>query len=467
MQQPLSFRNFQSRNSVTNELVAEFPFLSNDEVTKKIERSWQAFQTYSEKDLNSRAQILRKLASLIQENVDKYAKIMTQEMGKPINESKHEVQFGAKVAQDYADKAEKLLAPTVITTENKKSLVEYFPTGPIYIMVPFNVPFILAFVNTIPTLLLGNTVLYRPADSTPLLGKAIEELFIQAGFNNGEFQLFLTSPDQTELIISNKQVRGISFTGSTRAGANIASIAGKYTKKAVMELGGSDPFLVLDDADVEKAAQVATQSRLNNCGQICCAAKRFLIDDRIFDRFKEKLIENVSKVKPGDPTKSDTQLGPLARSDLRANIERQVKEGAKEGAKLLYGGKRPEDPELQRGNFYMPTIFEVERKDNVLFREETFGPVFALMKVKGEDEMVKLANDTDYGLGGTVMSENLERAQKIAKQIDTGSITINGPLMPDLETPFGGVKGSGFGRTLGEWGLHEFANIKTTMINQE
>jgi len=290
---------------------------------------------------------------------------------------------------------------------------------------------------------------------------------LEAGFDNGEFQMVFSSPQQTELILSNKFIQGVSFTGSTKSGRNIASIAGKYTKKAVMELGGSDPFIVLEDADIEKAVETAMSSRLTNAGQTCCAGKRFIIDDRIYDRFKEKLIQKVSEFKVGDPMNSETQLGPLARSDLRANIERQVTEAAKQGAKILYGGKRPEDSELQAGNFYMPTVCEIERTDNILFTEETFGPVFALMKVSGEEEMIRLANDTEYGLGCVIVSENVERATKLGRKIDTGMVAINTIVFPDIATTFGGVKNSGFGREYGEYGVHEFTNIKTTMINQD
>lgn len=460
-QQAAQVRNFQSRNPSTNQVVAEFPFLSDDETNKRIERSWQAFQAHSETDLATRREKILKLASLIERDSEKLAKIITEEMGKPIKASIGETLFSATQARYYADNAEKLLKPQVVDSGNKKSLIEYRPLGSIYYIVPFNFPFFLSFVGTVPCLLIGNTVLYRPADSTPRVGKAIEDLMVEAGFTNGEFQTVFTAPEQTELVLSNKHVRGVSFTGSTRSGRIIASIAGKYGKKATMELGGSDPFIVLDDADLEKAVDTALDSRLFNCGQVCCAAKRFIIDDNVYDKFKERLLQKVSDYKPADPLNPETKLGPLARPDLRANIERQVEQSLSQGAKLLYGGKRPEDPELRDGNFYVPAVFEIDKESNILFREETFGPVFALLRARGEDEIVRLANDTEYGLGCTIVSENIARASELGKKIDTGTIVFNGKVFPDIPTPFGGVKGSGFGRQYGEFGMHEFANIKT------
>jgi len=427
----------------------------------------EAFKTFGSADLSLRRQKLEKLASIIAASTEKFAQIITKEVGKPLRDSRGEVLFGISVIRYYVENSEKFLQTQVKNLEAKKCLVEYHPVGPIYFIVPFNVPFVLSIVGAVPNLMLGNTLLYRTADTTPLMGKALEEAMIEAGLDNGEFQLVFTTPDQTELIMAHKHTRGVYFTGSTKAGQNIASIAGKYAKKAVMELGGSDPFIVLRDADLEKAVQTAIESRLDNCGQICCAGKRFIIDESIYETFKEKLIKKVSEIKIGDPMNPETQLGPLARSDLLANIERQVEEAAKQGAKMLLGGKRPENPELKNGNFYLPTIFEVEDRDSLLFREETFGPVFALMKVSSEDEMVKIANDTEYGLGCSIFSEDIERAQVIGKKIESGMIVLNGKVHGDLHEPFGGVKGSGFGRELAEHGLHEFANIKAIRIHKK
>jgi len=463
-EQPIINRTFKSRSPVTNQIIAEIPFIHDEEVAKKISRSWEAYTNYRETDIQSRCQKFLKLASLMEENVQKYAEIITQEMGKPIKQSIGEVQFSARQLRYYVDNCAEFLKPKIISTPGKECSVEYQGIGPIYIIVPFNNPWRLSFLSITPSLLIGNTILYRPADSLPLLGKAIEGLMIEAGFDNGEFQSLYSAPEQLEMILAHKHVRGVSFTGSTFSGKRIAVMAGKHAKKAVMELGGSDPFMVFDDANVDKAVDVAIDSRLFNCGQVCSAGKRFMIHDKVYDEFKQKLVEKVSKLKIGNPMNQDTFLGPLARTDLRAHIERQVKEANEEGSKLLCGGKRPEGEEFQAGNFYEPTIFEVDSTESVLFREETFGPVFPLLRVHSEEEMIKISNDSEYGLGCVIMSENIERAKKVARKIESGVIAINAKVFPDVSTPYGGVKGSGFGRQYGEYGLHEFANIKATSL---
>jgi len=465
-EQVILTRSFKSISPVTNKIIAQLPFINDEEVTKKIQRSWQAYENYREVDIQARCEKFLRLATLMEENIQKFAEIITQEMGKPIKQSIGEVQFSANQLRYYVKNSAEFLKPKVIAASNKECSVEYFPIGPIYIIVPFNNPWRLSFLSITPSLLIGNTILYRPADSLPLMGKAIEGLMIEAGFDNGEFQAIYSAPEQLEMILAHKHVRGVSFTGSTFSGKRIAAMASKHAKKAVMELGGSDPFMVLEDANVDKAVDAAIDSRLTNCGQVCSAGKRFMIHDKVYDEFKQKLVEKVSKLKIGLPMNPDTFLGPLARPDLRAGIEKQVQEANEEGSKLLYGGKRPEGEELQSGNFYMPTIFEVDSKESVLFREETFGPVFPLLKVSSEEEMVKISNDSEYGLGCVIMSENIERAKKIARKIESGVIAINAKVFPDVATPYGGVKGSGFGRQYGEYGLHEFANIKATSITQ-
>jgi succinate-semialdehyde dehydrogenase/glutarate-semialdehyde dehydrogenase len=466
MQQPQlksAGRTFQSRNPFTNEIVAEFPFLSDDEVKTKIEESWRSFRAFQKTDLASRKEKILRVAQLLEENPKKYAEVITLEMGKPINAALFEIQLTINHCRYYAENAEKLLAPKVVQTDHKQSQVEYEPLGPIYVISPFNFPFLLSLLNAIPALLIGNTILLRPADSTPQVGKIIEDLLIEAGFNNGELVLVYTKQDQTEPIIAHKHIRAISFTGSTAAGRNIASIAGKYSKKALMELGGSDPFVVLDDADLDKAAEIAIMSRLHNSGQVCFASKRFIVDNKVYDQFRDKILQKLPNQKLGDPSKPDTTMGPLARQDLVDNIDRQVQEAVQQGAKLLYGGKRPQDADLKNGLFYEPTLIEVD-KDNLLAKEETFGPVFALIRVNGEQEAIEVANDTEYGLGCAVMGENVERARKVGKQIESGLLFINSMVMADSRLPVGGVKGSGFGRECGEYGIHELTNIRTVVL---
>lgn len=464
MQSQQSGRAFQSRNPFTNKVIAEFSFLSNEELNTQIQRSWNAFRSYRQTDLATRREKLLKLASLIDENPEKYAQIVTEEMGKPFTAAVAEIKKAAVHCRYYAENAEAFMKPKLVETEHKRSQVEYHPLGPIFHICPFNFPFFLVFKGGIPALLMGNTLLHRPADSTPRCGRAVEELMIQAGFDNGEFITVYSSQEQTETILAHKNIRGVSFTGSTRAGRIIASIAGKYAKKAVMELGGSDPFIVLDDADLGKAVDLAMTSRLGNGGQVCFSGKRFLVDDKIYEQFKEKLLEKLPEYKIGDPMDKETLLGPLARPDLLENIDRQVKEGVSQGAKVLFGGKKPEEGELKEGNFYMPTLCEVDR-ENILMKEETFGPVFALTKVNGENDAIEVANDTEYGLGCVIVSENIERAEKVGQNIDSGFVFVNTVVRSDSRLPSGGVKGSGFGRECAEFGVYEFANIKTIVIN--
>jgi len=463
MQVQQNYRNIQSRNPYTNEVVKDFPFISDSELVQKIEKSWKAYQLARETDVATRIKKIAKVGALLEANPEKYAKIITLEMGKPLKTALAEVKKCADHCYFYVKNGKQILNPKIVMTEARRSQVEFLPVGPIYHITPFNNPFWLVFKGAIPALLIGNTLIHRDADTTPQLGQAIEDLMVEAGFENGEFLNVYSSPEQTELILSNKYVRGVSFTGSTRTGGIIGAIASKYAKKAVMELGGSDPFIVLDDANVDQAVSLAMVSRLQNCGQVCSCGKRYIIHEKVYEEFMEKLLKKVTEIKLGDPMDPETQMGPLARADLRASIERQVAESIAQGGKLLYGGKRPEDPKLQAGNFYMPTILEVDRR-NILFHEETFGPVFAITKAKSDEEILDLANDTDYGLGCVIVSKNTDRAEEMGRKIECGLLFINEVTRSDIRMPSGGVKGSGYGRDCAEYGVYEFANIKTIWI---
>jgi len=458
-----TFRSIKSVNPFNNQVIKEFSFMSDKELVAKIERSWKAFQAYKDTDIASRCKKIAKIGEILVANPQKYANLLTLEVGKPIKISLAEVQKCAKHCFYYVANAERILKPQFVETEAKKSWFEYHPMGPICHIIPFNNPFWLSFKGVIPALLIGNTILHREADTTPLLGQALEDLLIEAGFTNGEFQTVLSSPVQTELVLAHKHIRGVSFTGSTGTGGVIGAIASKYAKKAVMELGGSDPFVVLNDADLDQAVSLAMQSRLQNCGQVCSAGKRFIVDERVFDQFKEKLIKKLPEVIIGDPLDPRTTMGPLARPDLRDNIERQVKQSVDHGAKLLYGGKRPEDPNLQAGNFYIPAVVEVLEGD-LLLKEETFGPVFALVKAHGDEELLRLANDTEYGLGCVIISKDVKRAEEFGKKIESGFLFVNDFVKSDTRMPSGGIKGSGFGRDCAEFGVYEFANIRSIWI---
>jgi succinate-semialdehyde dehydrogenase/glutarate-semialdehyde dehydrogenase len=357
------------------------------------------------------------------------------------------------------------MQPEVVPTDAKKSYILFQPLGPIFHITPFNFPFWLIFKGVIPCIAMGNTVVNKNPASCPVSGMLAEEAFREAGFTNKEFQNLITNQKQSELIISNPSIRGVSFTGSTAGGAKIASLAGKYCKKAVMELGGSDPFIVLDDADVEYAVDQGLQSRLRNAGQVCTAAKRFIVQEGVYERFRDLLVEKVRQVKVGDPMEESTQIGPLAKKDYVDAITDQISRSTTQGGRVILGGAQPEEENLKGGYYYLPTIVEVEA-NNVLMQEETFGPVFALVKIRDEEEAIKIANDTEYGLAGAVFSRNEERAEEIANQIETGVVYINNMVSSGSELPGGGVKNSGFGREGGKYGAHEFVNIKTVFLGK-
>jgi len=459
----MSQRKAKSTNPHTGEVIAEYDYISDSDLKKVIERSYQAFQDYRKVDNKTRAARLEKLSQFLNDNVQKYAETITKEQGKPINESLGEVKKAAKHAKYYADNIDEFLKDEVVETEYKKSVVEFHPMGPIYHIAPFNFPLWLVFKSVIPSITLGNTIISKTASACPQTGMLIEEAFQAAGFVNGEFQFVLTTQEQSEIIISHPYVQGVSFTGSTQGGSAIAELPGKHCKKAIMELGGSDPFLVFDDADLEVAAEVATNSRLRNTGQVCTCAKRFIVHEKVYDDFKNRVMKKFSEIKIGDPMNKDTTMGPLTKKKVLEDIDRQVQEAVKQGGKVLYGGKRATSDECKKGFYYEPTIVEVN-KGNILLKEETFGPVMPLVKASDLDEMVKIANDSEYGLGGTIISKDVEKAQLVGRYIDVGSLFYNTAVTSDSRLPSGGVKNSGFGRECGKYGLREFCNIKTVVI---
>jgi len=321
------------------------------------------------------------------------------------------------------------------------------------------------FRGTLSALLMGNTVINKNPTNCPQVGIVSEEAFREAGWNNNEFMNLIVSSDQSEIFLKNEFVRLFSFTGSTEGGKKIGELAGKHVKKAILELGGSDPFIVLKDADLDNAIKQGIQGRLMNGGQVCTAAKRFIIDESIYEDFKQKLIQKMAEVKMGDPMDDKTTLGPLAKKSGLEKIMDQVERGKKSGSKLLYGGERPKEASFQNAAFFTPSVFEVDEK-SPLFNEETFGPIFALIKFNGEEEAVRIANNTKFGLGSAIFSKDESRAEKLASQIEAGAVYINHYMDWDVKMPEGGFKDSGYGRDGGTHGTHEFANIKTVWIGK-
>lgn len=454
----------KATNPFTGETLNEYEFLTDDQLNKKIQESWDCFLRYRRSDPNERKQKLLKLADILKRDCDKFAETITKEMGKPIKESKGEVKSAIKQCQYFANHIEEFLKCEKLESEEAKKCYACFePLGVIYHITPFNFPFSLQFRGTLPALAVGNTVVNKNPTTCPDCGILVEKAFQEAGFNNGEYINLIISQDQSECVIKNKLIRGVSFTGSTEGGSKVASLAGKYFKKNVMELGGSDPFIVLDDADLEKAVDQAVKTRLENAGQCCTSAKRFIIQESIYDEFKKRLIEAVKKIKVGDPMDESTQVGPMAKKSGLEKIQEQLEKGKEQGGKILYGGEPVSDEKLKKGLFFNPTIVEVT-PDNPLFHEETFGPIFALTKFKSEEEAIKLANNTEFGLGGAIFSKDEKKAEKLGREIETGILYINHMVDWEASNPGGGVKSSGYGREGGIEGAHEFVNIKTVWV---
>lgn len=451
-------RNFISRNPFTNTTLKQFDFVSPADLSTKLSRMASGHEALVATDTKLFSKKLETIASLLEHHKKKYAELISTETGKPISESLMEVAKCRGHCQYYAKNRESMLSLHMVATEAKRSYVTYEPLGGVYVLVPFNFPLWLAFKPTISYLLAGNSVLLRSSDSTPLMGEALEELFNAAGFDSYEYQNVFSSPSQLEPIVSHQSVHGVSFCGSSRAGSVIASICGKYLKKAVLELGGCDPFLVLPDADITLAAQLAVRSRLANAGQVCFSAKRFIVHESLYESFKAELTEILAKVKAGDPLDPATQLGPLARADLLENLREIVGKSVEQGGKIVFQGKVPSG-----GQFFAPTVLEVT-SDNVLCREEAFGPVFPLVRVKSTEDAVKIANDCQYGLGAVIVSEDVKRAEAIARKIQAGMVFINEVVKSDSRLPSGGIKNSGYGRECGKYGAREFTNVKTTYI---
>ncbi|CAD8102302.1 unnamed protein product [Paramecium sonneborni] len=452
-------RQFISKNPATKQVLGEFKFLNDQELNQVIQQSKEGYQVNKNSNYQTRSDKLLKLADLLGQNQEKYAKLISYEIGKPITQSIGEVKKSQNYCKYYAENINKYLQPQRVKTEAKNSYVQYSPIGTIYSISPFNFPFWLCFKPIIPMLVLGNAVIHRPSDSTGLCGLALQELFTSAGFDGNIFQNAFTTGQQLEQVMGHPQIQGVSFTGSSSAGSIIGATAGKYLKRSVLELGGSDPFCVLQNANVELAVQLALKSRVANCGQVCFSAKRFIVHFQYYDIFKEKLIQGLQKLKIGDPLQENTDLGPMAREDLIINILNQINRGVDEGAKVLYGGKRLKENE----NYIIPTVVEVE-EGNVLAKEETFGPLFTLIKANSNDEILNIANNTSFGLGAVVVSNDKKEIELFVNNLDAGMVFVNEVVKSDQRLPSGGVKGSGYGRECGEWGVQNFANIKTVWI---
>lgn len=445
---------FISKDPYTGEVYKEFPSASNHDIKTAVEDGDFAFTNWKELEYEQRGEFFKVLAQKMEEQIESLAETITKEMGKPIKESKAELTKTIACCRYYADNAKILLEGKNLEGKDLQADIHYQPLGVIFGIFPWNFPYWQVLRFAVPTLMAGNTAIFKHSTNVPQCGEDIERLFTEAGFPKGVLQNIFINVDDVEQIIADKRVKAVTLTGSERAGASVAALAGKYLKKSVMELGGSDAFIVLEDADMDSAVEGALKSRYQNSGQSCISAKRFIVRQEVAQEFTDRLLEGVKKLKQGNPLEEDVDMGTLARPDLAEKVEEQLQKTLDKGAKLLYGGKKVGDAVLE------PTIITDVPLESPAFREELFGPVAPIFIAKNDDEVVKLANDTIYGLGSSVWSQNTERANEIAKKINSGMVYINQFTRSTPELPFGGINNSGYGRELSVYGITEFVNIK-------
>ena len=450
----------QTVNPATGKIEKAFNELTYDEILKIIDSADTTFQSWREVQFSERKKLMNNAASILREKKDQYGKILTLEMGKPMTQAIAEVEKCAWVCEYYAENAEIFLSEEHVTTDASDSYIRFDPIGIVLAVMPWNFPFWQVFRFAAPALMAGNVGILKHASNVPMSALAIEEVFVEAGFPKNTFTTLLIGSSQVEKIIINPKVKAVTLTGSEPAGKKVAGTSGGVLKKAVMELGGSDPFIVLEDANIAEAVKTAVTARLINNGQSCIAAKRFIVVEKIYNQFEEKFVELMNKVKIGDPMDPATELGPIAREDLLIELDTQVKQSAAKGASVLCGGKRLD----REGYYYAPTILANVQKGMPAYEDELFGPVASLIKAKDEDDAVRIANDTNFGLGASLWTSDKNKAKKLAAKIESGSVFINGLVKSDPRLPFGGIKTSGYGRELSHYGIKEFVNIKTVWI---
>ncbi|MBL7478840.1 NAD-dependent succinate-semialdehyde dehydrogenase [Legionella bononiensis] len=452
----------QTINPATEQLLAVYDCLNDDAINTKIEAGHNAYLSWKNSPFIKRQGLMLQLAHILEQNKEELAHLMSQEMGKPITSGKAEIDKCSWVCEHYAEHAESYLASRTIETEMKTAKVCYRPLGIVFGIMPWNFPFWQVFRFAVPTLMAGNAALLKHAPISSGTGNRIELLFKEADFPPNLFQHIIIDNEGAAKVIQNPYVSGVTLTGSERAGSSVASQAGKYLKKSVLELGGSDPYLILEDADTDLAAHSIVASRLNNSGQVCIAAKRVIVVKAIEKELTQKIMEHISSYKMGNPLDPKTNLGPLARKDLRDNLHNQVEKSMKQGAKLLLGGIIPEG----KGFYYPPTVLTDIKPGMAAFDEELFGPVISICAVESEEEGISFANKGKYGLGAAVFTRNVQKGERIASnEIEAGVCFVNSFVASDPRVPFGGIKHSGYGRELSREGILEFVNTKTIAIS--
>ncbi|MEU4896008.1 NAD-dependent succinate-semialdehyde dehydrogenase [Streptomyces sp. NPDC044780] len=450
-----------SSNPATGAELARYQPQSDQEVDAVLDAAAHAQAAWRRRDITDRTPLLREMARVLREGRDGYAALITAEMGKPITEARAEIEKCAMTCEYYAEHAPAQLADRPVAAGATESAVVYDPLGVVLAVMPWNYPFWQFFRFAAPALAAGNGALLKHAGNVPQCALAVEEVVRKAGAPEGLCRTLLIEVDQVAGLIADPRVAAVTLTGSTEVGAIVAAQAAAVLKKQVLELGGSDPFVVLADADIARAAATAVKARYTNVGQSCVNAKRFLVEERVADEFVAAFTAAAEALKVGDPADPDTAIGPMARANLRATLHDQVTRTLAAGAVLVLGGEVPDGP----GCYYPPTVLDHVRPGMAAFDEETFGPVAAITRVADADEAIALANQTEYGLGAALWTGDLDRARRLARVLDAGAVFVNGMVASDPRLPFGGIKKSGYGRELGAEGIREFVNTKTVCIN--
>ena len=454
-------RKIPSINPFTGEVMGEFNLLSAKKINEGINLSRDVFTVWKSTPVEERAGHVKRLAIQLRAENRTYAELMTREMGKPIRESLAEIEKCAWLCDYYADAAPKFLEIEYVKTEALKSYVSFEPLGVVLAIMPWNFPFWQAFRFSIPAICAGNVIVLKHASNVPMCALAIEAAFGKAGFPDHVFSTLLMDAQSAIRLIDQDKVDAVSLTGSNKAGEEVGAHAGARIKKLVLELGGSDPFIVLDDADVEKAGRIAVSARMINTGQSCIAAKRFVIHEKIADEFKDIFSARLEELKIGDPMAESTDIGPLAKPDILASANEQIRDAREKGAEVIQT-----DNSFRQGLFFAPCAVYNPTKEMKVLTEEVFGPIAPVIIVRDENEAVRVANDTEYGLGASIWCRNIERAIQLATRLEAGTIAINDMVKSDPRLPFGGVKKSGIGRELSHYGLKEFVNIKSVIVRE-
>jgi succinate-semialdehyde dehydrogenase / glutarate-semialdehyde dehydrogenase len=449
-------------NPTTGEEIKTFEALSEGEIDEKIQRAADTFRDYRKTSLAERSEMMMRAARILEDEAEEFGRLMTSEMGKTLAAATAEAKKCARGCRYYAENAERFLADEEAELKGARAFVRYDPLGPILAVMPWNFPFWQVFRFVAPALMAGNVGLLKHASNVPQCALAIEDIVHRAGFPEGAFQALLIGSGQVQAVIDDPRVRAVTLTGSEGAGRSVGAEAGEQIKPSVLELGGSDPFIVMPSADLEKAVSTAVTSRTLNNGQSCINAKRIIVHEEIADEFERRFVERMSALKVGDPMQEDTDMGPLATPQILEDVDTQVRKSVEAGARVLTGGKPLDGP----GNFYPPTVITDIPQESPAYREEIFGPVASLFRARDIDDAIRIANDTSFGLGSSAWTNDPSEQERFVNEIEAGMVYVNRMTESTPEIPFGGVKNSGYGRELSHYGIQEFTNIKTVWIDE-